>query len=732
MNIRRILILFVVLLGLLGNIAGQNKSLPNDENVVAQMNYCINTLTSIVHNKSMSVLEHESDQLVNNLTMQQIIGLPEIRDFRIELMDAVSKFEITEEERHLLRRIQSIKRDNMKWAAISNALNPTMLLTGGGGFGPQLAFQVLLTAARSVVEYKTMQGEQNIEELQAMWELRKEDMQTINDLRKSAHSIVFALYDKYHLSESDRLTESSANLFSEYISIPDAARRVRILEDNYDIYKRIPEYYYHLGMAYLDNGDYSKAKNNFSTYLVNYDHAPILRYDERSGCIALAMLTYDKTLSSAEKEKLISIAIKNLPSNSAAVLQCAMVYIYEFNQPEKGFQLIRAGVDDPNESDKDILFMAAANLMPFSKQYSTVYRAICDTFKNTYGITLGSFITYLIYSQGNVWEQIGNVLSFSDCYSRLWYTLWIGKSFNDNFHVLLSNKVTYSPNDVSFYLEEHSEDEIKIYLMKSNDCYSITEDDINDIDCFKANKNLKYLYVESINDGMYKLKPNVNLDKIIDETWPRQSEFTLSESDIEDIVDFCKEYKSPTDDTEIELSRYKVDSKRIDANGEFSIFFYGDSLRYKPYHSKKQKGYYVRLIISNGFQVLYKYDNDSDTLLPYMYSDGHKYWFANSAAKQEYTYKEVPTQDKPSWWNAMWNSLKGWFSNEEENTSNENTLEKSKDEPSWLNKMWTSITNWFSSDEEESSSNNNEVSTKENDDEPSWWSKAWSAIKDLF
>lgn len=57
----------------------------NDENVVAQMNYCINSLTNIVHNKSMSVLEHESDQLINNLTMQQIIGLPEIRDFRIDL-----------------------------------------------------------------------------------------------------------------------------------------------------------------------------------------------------------------------------------------------------------------------------------------------------------------------------------------------------------------------------------------------------------------------------------------------------------------------------------------------------------------------------------------------------------------------------------------------------------------------------------------------------------------------
>lgn len=191
MFLKKITYALIVLSLSFTQVWGQGNSMTNDENVVAQMNYCINSLTNIVHSKSMSVLEHESDQLINNLTMQQIIGLPEIKDFRIDLMDAISKFEITEEERNLMRRIQSIKRDNVKWSAISNALSPTMLLTGTGGFGPQLAFQSLLSAARSVVEYKSMQGEQNIEELQAMWELRKEDMQTISELRKSAQGIVF-------------------------------------------------------------------------------------------------------------------------------------------------------------------------------------------------------------------------------------------------------------------------------------------------------------------------------------------------------------------------------------------------------------------------------------------------------------------------------------------------------------------------------------------------------------
>ena len=100
-----------------------------------------------------------------------------------------------------------------------------------------------------------------------------------------------------------------------------------------------------------------------------------------------------------QEEELVSVAIKNLPSNSAAVLQCAMVYIYELREADKGFQLIRAGIDDPQASDRDVLFMAAANLLPYAKSFPPVYRAILETFKNTTSVSFDSFLTYLIYSQ---------------------------------------------------------------------------------------------------------------------------------------------------------------------------------------------------------------------------------------------------------------------------------------------------------------------------------------------
>lgn len=664
--------------------------------VIAQMNYCITTLTNIVHNKSMTVLKHESDQLLNNLTMEQIIGLYEINDFRIELLDAVSRFEITEEERALLRRLQSIKRDNMKWAALSNALDPTMLLTGnaGPGMGYQLAFQTLLTAARSAVEYKTMQGEQNIEELRAMWDLRKEDLNTINDVRKTALSIVFSLYNKYHLSENDRLTEATANLFSDYISEPDAAKRVRLLEDHRKTYEQIAEYYYHLGMGYVDLGQYDKARPNFAAYLNMYKKAPILRYDEKSGCIALTRLSYEKNLSNIEKEQLINIALQNLPSNSAAILQCAMVYLYELKNEEKGLDLIRMGIDDPNASDHNLLFMAAAKLLPMMAKYPVLNTNIQASFSKNSGINFDSYITFLINSKENAWENISKIISFNDVSYRKWYHLWIGTHLNDELHIILPERISYNVGDISIYIENHKAKKVTIQQLRTAFTEGVTLDEIEDVDCFKANKDLKYLFFETlIPNKVFILKKNIDYEKIRKEEWPRMSEFSLSNDDIVDIIDFCKDHAPQSYDTNLECEEWGNDYiDKSESNGA-KIKFSGDSLRYRPYHSTKQEGYYLRIVFANGINLMYKYDSDDKDLKPYLYSVSGRTVFANIASKDEYQCTVI--EKKESWWAKIWKTFKSWFSDEDTKDTTPKTSE-----PSWWSKTWNSICDFFSGDDD--------------------------------
>lgn len=608
------------------------------ENVVAQMNYCINTLTNIVHNKSIVVLEHETDQLVNNLTMEQITGLYEIKNFRVDLLDAVSRFEITEEEKNLMKRVRSLKRDMAKWNALSSALSPTMLVTGGGNLGPQVAFQVLLTAARSIVEYQVTEGEQQIEELQALWELRKEDMKIINDIRKSAQNIVYDLYKKYHLNENDRLTEKTSNLFNQFISEKDAAKRARLLHDNYEVYESFPPYYYHLGMAYVDLEQYDNAKPLLNNYLQLYNKAPILRYDEKTGCIALTKLSYEKQLSCNDKEILIQEAIKNLPSNSAAVLQCALVYLYEIEDKEKGFELLRLGIDDPKASDKEILYMASSRLLSSIKNYPKTYSAISKAIEESEIVGFDTYFTYMANNEKNAWESFSHNLIFENISAKKWYKPWSNKTFLRNkFTLSIPQNLNFEPNNIRVFFEEHNPKTYKIKELDFKFKNGITIKKIEKKSFFKSNRNLKFLFLNMIvPNEVFTVKENLDYDKIKDESFPRMSEFILTEKDVKGIIKFCKKNESKTKNTLLSFKPIKSKKQKLESIDRVKVYFEGDSLLYTPFHSHKQDGYYLRVFLSNDIMLMYKYDIESKSLTPYFYNIESESIFSGIESKNEY------------------------------------------------------------------------------------------------
>ena len=173
------------------------KNAVSKELAISQMNYCINSITNVIHYKSMPLLEHEIDQLLNNLTMEQIVGLYEVQSFRSTMIEKISALQITEEEKEVMKRVQEMKRENLLYQSISNSLNPTLLLTGGGNNAKQLTFMAIVSVARTVVEYKSASNEANIEELQAMWKYRKADLENFAELRQKALDLVYDLFQKY-------------------------------------------------------------------------------------------------------------------------------------------------------------------------------------------------------------------------------------------------------------------------------------------------------------------------------------------------------------------------------------------------------------------------------------------------------------------------------------------------------------------------------------------------------
>lgn len=624
------------------------------KNVITQMNYCISALTNIIENQSMTVLEHESDQIVNNLTMEHIAGLDDIKDFREKLLDAIGKFQITEEERAIIRKQNSLKHDNLKWSALSNALGSAMFIipsSGGGNakakaMAAQAVFYTLVTAARTAVEYKSSQADADIEELNAMWELRKEDLKNINDLRKTALDITYDLFTKFGLKEKDRLTEKTAKAFCEYIAIPEPDKRIRLLEDNRKTYIDFPDYYYYLGMAYIDDDKYAKAKDCFATYLRMYEEAPIFRQNEKKGCIALAVMANEPLLDEQNRRALVETVINNMPNNSAAILQCAMAYIYELGEEQKGFDLLRSGLENLYATDRSLLFMATQKLLPQIESYPTIKSFVDYAFQHTGIIELQTYLLYLTQAKENAWPEIENSLNFN--FKKK------SKAFNPkNLRFDLPGRIQFEPKDVELFYEFHYDSDLFIWRLDTQYDEVVSLEEIEKIKCFKKNKGLKYLFLDVVEpNSTFKVKSNLDYSKIEDGTWPRMSEFPFKYKtdkrgnlkykhnvpickDIQEIIKFCKAHAPASKNSQVRFAKCSEKNPITTEENGFAITIYGGEIPFKPLYGKKMQGDYLRLVFNDGLTLIYKFSG-REGMRPYLYQAGSSIQFAIPEYKEEY------------------------------------------------------------------------------------------------
>ena len=548
-------LIFTLLLLTLTNWTSFAQTQQEKENIIVQMNYCINSLTNIANNQSMTVLNYEADQILNNLRLTDIRGERELQNFRTELFDAIRNLQITEQEKAILNRVQDLKSKNLMWKSLSSALNPTMLITGGGQTGPQIAFQAIVTAARTAVDYQTTKGENEIEEIQAMWELKKKELEKIGELRSNALKITFSLYDKYHfLGEWDRLTEETAKKFSDIVNEPKASKRVRQLKGNESIFKMLPDYYYHLGMAYLGDdpegkdANYTSAKMYLDKYLEKYRRTPIFRYDQKSGIIALTKLAYEPTLPASNKIELINTALSNLPNNGSALLQCALVYIMELNQPEKGYELLRSGLDN-NFSNTNAILSTITFYINDIKKHPTIYKEIIAAINDCSAIALNEYIPFTIANRLNTQEILQQlqkgILSIEQ-----------GPSLN-----ITSNRY-FDCSGISVYMVDYSDNRGEIKQQDLIPEKSFTNKTLSKkVDAFavKGNENLMFAFVDPVILGeRYSVKKHLDYNRIRKGEFQGSNVFTITDSDIEDIVKFCEKNERKEAGMRISLSDSKA------------------------------------------------------------------------------------------------------------------------------------------------------------------------------
>lgn len=473
-----------------------------DKEVVAfQMNSCVMSLTNLNESQTLATYEKERETLINNLSKEGMARLPEITDLRESILGTIYQLEITQEERQVLKKTKSLEREGEKWRAVSNGLNQAMIFIPGrsGGGVQQAAFYALLTAARSAVDYAASSNESQSEEAKVLWEIRKQDLKQYAWLNTEAYKKINEIFRLYHLEDEYELTPNQASEFNKLIADNDLERRIQKLKNNAGLYKYLNEYNYYLGMAYVQLNEYKKAVQYFETYISNAKKSRIYKIDDKLGCIYLAKLTYEPYLTSSQTEQYITEALRNLPHNGAAYIQCATVYCTKLGDWQKAFYLLRNALYDDMLSDKEAIVMTITAWLPkikHSSLYETIYNTVCSSIDaNSDYISLNSYLHFLIASSdARSWGEIDKLISIQPVNGRI-------KAMGP-YAIKLAKNLDLKLDHLEVFGEILKKDAFRVEEGKLSYTKGYTQAKLEKkFSLFKANPDFIYLFFDYNEDG---------------------------------------------------------------------------------------------------------------------------------------------------------------------------------------------------------------------------------------
>ena len=327
-------------------------------------NECIYTLTRVIRSNNKLAYEDEQFKLNNVLSWEGVPSMESVITFRSNLQTELNKLVINEIEKERFIKKKE-KRDN---AAARNALLGAVSSVQLNVNLVSIVSNVVLTTARTLMDYNVKKEESASELDDQLWELSKAEMTSVTDLRNSAFRVLTEAFGKFEIKECMRLTEDNVGDFFDILELKDLVIKQNQLQNKEPVYQFFPPYWYELGCAYLDlysldsvkyAANLQKAWKAFDRYDRMSDRFKLYRYDSNLGMIALFQLQYQQGLSDEQKEALIQKVMFNIKNNGNAYLICALNY-WEMGKVNEAYRLISDCLSNNKMTASDEMILTSA------------------------------------------------------------------------------------------------------------------------------------------------------------------------------------------------------------------------------------------------------------------------------------------------------------------------------------------------------------------------------------
>ena len=268
------------------------------------LNMAVVSVRKIVTTEDRIVLDQEYKNIINNNAWGEVADDAEIKALYSELLNVITRSTLRDDES---KRFQQ-KYDHEQKRALRRAF---MGFRPYGGDILSFIASALSQAASAYFGYQDYKEQAHMQLDDALWQLKKEEIEDFNALQVSLLNASWSLLREYHLPDKYRITQRDLELLDntmrKYHEPRNAVEMFAALEDIFFAY---PPFWFYYGEAAYKNHDKELARKCFDEFDKAWRH--VLRYDPYKVQVAKYRIRLEEK---PVKEKILPL-LKELKENS--------------------------------------------------------------------------------------------------------------------------------------------------------------------------------------------------------------------------------------------------------------------------------------------------------------------------------------------------------------------------------------------------------------------------------
>ncbi len=312
------------------------------QHTMLALNMAIVSINRIITTQDRIVLEQEYQNIINNLSLENIESDHDMTALYRDMMSVISRKRLHDEDAEFLQG----RYDRMEEKFMKDTLG-SIKPSGSNIFS--FVVSLAVKSMSSYFSYKYSKSEIAEGLNGERWKLTKEDITDCNQLQERLLNSSWNLLRQYKLPDNYRLVQRSLDDFYKAVSETEQKRKLRMLRALEKDFRVYPPYWYYRARTAQALNDDQEAHSCFEKF--NETWRPVLRHDPykvEAVKFRIAELVRNGDLSDDERREalsLLEVMTANTPREDWADNLFAGFVYFLLGEKNRGIEIVETNVD---------------------------------------------------------------------------------------------------------------------------------------------------------------------------------------------------------------------------------------------------------------------------------------------------------------------------------------------------------------------------------------------------